>query len=108
MKRIQASTIAEMVIALTIIAICFTVASQVFMQASRSTIQFREVQDQTAFQSMMMEALIHDTLPDVHVWKSDLTTIETVKTQKDSVTFSEYLLTANRKTIWQQSFFSER
>jgi type II secretory pathway pseudopilin PulG len=108
MKRVHASTVAELVIALTIIAICFAVATQVFMQTNRSTIQFREVQEQTEFQSMMIDALIHDTLPDTKSWKGEWCTIEVLTTQKDSVIFSDISLINNQKTIWQQLFFSER
>lgn len=108
MKRVHASTVAELVIALTIIAICFAVATQVFMQTNRSTIQFREVQEQTEFQSMMIDALIHDTLPDTKLWKEEWSSIEVLTTQKDSVIFSDISLINNQKTIWQQTFFSER
>jgi type II secretory pathway pseudopilin PulG len=108
MKRVVASTIAEFVIAITIIAICFTIASQVFMQASRSTIQFKEVKEQTEFQSLMIDALIHDTLPAVSDWKGDLGTMEISATRKDSVIFSEINLISNQKTTWQQTFVSEQ
>lgn len=106
-QRIPASSIAEMVIALSIIAICFGVASQVFMQSSRSTIQFKEVKEQTEFQSLMIDALIHDTVPSVRDWKGELGTAEVVTTKKDSVTFSEFSLHSNQKATWQQAFFSE-
>lgn len=108
MKRVPASTIAEFVIAITIIAICFTIASQVFMQASRSTIQFKEVKEQTEFQSLMIDALIHDTLPTVSEWKGELGTMEISTTRKDSVVFSDITLISNQKTTWQQTFFSEQ
>lgn len=108
MKRIAASTITEFVIAMTIIAICFTVASQVFMQTNRSTIQFKEVNEQTEFQSLMIDALVHDTLPAISDWKGELGTMEVVTTRKDSVAFSEITLISNQKTIWQQTFFSEQ
>src|SRR3989338_8262683 len=104
MRQIPASTIAEFVIAMTIIAICFTVASQVFMQTSRSTIQFKEVNEQTEFQSLMIDALIHDTLPAVSDWKGELGTMEVITTKKDSVTFSKISLISNQKTTWQQTF----
>jgi type II secretory pathway pseudopilin PulG len=107
LKRLPASSIAEMVIALSIIAICFAVASQVFMQSSRSTIQFREVKEQTEFQSLMIDALIHDTLPSVKDWNGELGTAEVQTTKKDSVTFSDFSLISNQKTTWQQAFFSE-
>lgn len=106
-KRIPASSIAEMVIALSIIAICFAVASQVFLQTNRSTIQFKEVKEQTEFQSLLIDALVRDTLPSVKSWKGDLGTAEVLTTKKDSVTFREFSLKTNQKTTWQQAFFSE-
>jgi type II secretory pathway pseudopilin PulG len=106
-KRINASSIAEMVIALTIIAICFAIASQVFMQASRSTIQFKEVKEQTEFQSLLLEALTNDSIPVVKDWKGELGTIETTTTKKDSVTIRNVALLNDGRTIWQQTFFSE-
>ncbi len=108
MKRITASTIAELVIALTIIAICFTVASQIFIQTNRSTIQFKEVKEQTEFQSLMLDALINDTLPVINDWKGELGTMEIGTTRKDSVIFSDISLKSNQKTIWHQEFFSEQ
>lgn len=108
MKRIPASSIAEMVIALTIISICFTIASQVFVQTNRSTIQFQEVREQTEFQSQVLDALIHDTLPDPKAWKGLYGTMEVETTTKDSVTFSDFSLVNNQKTTWQQAFFSEQ
>jgi hypothetical protein len=108
MKRTAASTIAEFVIAMTIIAICFTVASQVFIQTNRSTIQFKEVKEQSEFQSLLIDALMHDTVPAVSDWKGELGTMEVSTTKKDSVVFSEITLINNQKTIWQQTFFSER
>jgi type II secretory pathway pseudopilin PulG len=107
-KRIKASSIAEMAIALAIIAICFLVASQVFMQASRSTIQFKEVKEQTEFQSLMFDALIHDTLPESKDWKGELGTIETEETTKDTITTTTFSLQSNGKTVWQQSFSHAR
>lgn len=108
MKRIPASSIAELVIALTIIAVCFTIASQVFLQTNRSTIQFQEVREQTEYQSQVLDALIHDTLPDQKEWKGLYGTIELETETKDSVTFSEFSLVNNQKTVWQQAFFSEQ
>jgi type II secretory pathway pseudopilin PulG len=106
-KRIEASSIAELVIALSIIAICFAVASQIFMQASRSTIQFKEVKEQTEFQSLLLEALTTDTIPAVNDWKGELGTIEVTTLKKDSVTMRDFALQNDGRTIWQQTFFSE-
>lgn len=107
-KRIQASTIAEVVIALTIIAICFAVASQVFVQSNRSTVQFMEVKEQTAFQSVMLDAMMNDTLPAVNEWKEDLCTIQDETKKLDSSVCHRFVLKSTDKNNWEQELFHEK
>lgn len=107
LKRLPATTVAEVAIALTIIAICFAVATQVFVQTNRSTIRFGEVKEQTEAQSLLLDALIHDTLPVVSDWKGEICQFEQVESRKDSVTCTQINLTNGQQTIWQQVFFHE-
>jgi len=107
-RKIPASTIAEVVIALTIIAVCFAVASQVFVQSNRSTIQFKEVKEQTEFQSLLLNALIHDTLPSPRDWKGELAVMADNITKQDSGSYHQFTLRDNEKLIWQQEFFYEK
>lgn len=107
-KRIPASTIAEVVIALTIIAVCFAVASQVFLQSNRSTVQFKEVKEQTEFQSYMLNAFMNDTMPSIREWKGELSTIEDETTLLDSSVHHRLVLSDNEKMIWEQDFFYEK
>lgn len=55
-KHIAASGIAEVVVALAIISICFTVASLVFIRATSAPMKFQDVRIQTEIQS---EVLMH-------------------------------------------------
>lgn len=107
-KRISGSTIAEVVIALTIIAVCFAVASQVFVQSNRSTVQFSEVREQTEFQSFVLQALTSDTLPDIRSWKGELTTVEDEVSGPDSCKTHHLSLHSSGKLIWQQEIYSEK
>lgn len=59
-KKIQASGIAEVVIALSIIALCFTVASLVFIRATSSPMKFQDVKKQTEIQSELMLRMMNN------------------------------------------------
>ena len=107
-KKLSASTIAEVVIALTIIAVCFAVASQVFLSSNRSTVQFKEVKEQTEFQSLMLDALIKDTIPAARGWKGELSTVTDEVIKEQAVTYHRFTLSDNEKRIWQQEFFYEK
>jgi CO dehydrogenase/acetyl-CoA synthase delta subunit len=107
-KRLKASTIAEVVIALTIIAICFAVASQVFVQSNRSTVQFMEVKEQTEFQSFVIGALLSDTLPDIREWNGGITSVTDEKTLLDSCTKHRLILLSGEKKVWEQELFNEK
>jgi hypothetical protein len=84
------------------------VASQVFTQANRSTIQFKEVKEQTEFQSLMLDALVRDTLPETRSWKGELSTIADETTKTDSLVAHRYILSDHEKTIWQQELFYDK
>jgi hypothetical protein len=107
LKRFSATSVAEVAVALTIIAICFVVATQVFVQTNRSTIQFKEVKEQTEAQSLLLDALIHDTLPTLSEWRGELSSFEQLNSRKDSVNCAQINLISSQKTIWQQVFFHE-
>ena len=55
--KIKASGIAEVVIALVIISICFSVASLVFIRATSSSMKFQDVKTQTEIQSIIFQKL---------------------------------------------------
>lgn len=60
-KHIQASGVAEVVIALSIIALCFTVASLVFIRATSAPMRFQDVKTQTEIQSKLLEDMFLST-----------------------------------------------
>ena len=103
-KRIEASTLSEFVIALSIFAICFTVASLVFLQTNRSTIQFQEAMSQTEFQSELFHAFIADS-----AIRSNFTLNNAVELKIEANSTSKngliYSLKNSSKTIWKQDFY---
>lgn len=56
-KKIVASSLAEVVIALAVIALCFGVAALVFVRSMMVTTAFEEVRQQTEIQSVLWEQL---------------------------------------------------
>ena len=56
-RKIKASSLAEVVIAIAVIALCFGVASLVFVRSTMVTTSFEEVRLQTEIQSAMWEQL---------------------------------------------------
>lgn len=61
-KKIKASGIAEVVIALSVIALCFTVASLVFIRSTSSPMKFQDVKRQTEIQSTLMMRMMNNEL----------------------------------------------
>lgn len=61
-KKIKASGIAEVVIALSVIALCFTVASLVFIRSTTSPMKFHDVKKQTEIQSTLMMRMMNNDL----------------------------------------------
>lgn len=106
MKRIIASTIAEVVIALTIIAICFAIASHIFIQSSLSTTAFQEVKDQTEFQSILVDALIRDTLPEFNTWESEWTEVKETTQSVNTGKLNNIELISGERKIWKQQIYS--
>ncbi|MCJ8289324.1 MAG: hypothetical protein HRT58_22100 [Crocinitomicaceae bacterium] len=56
-RKIQASGIAEVVIAISVIALCIGIASLVFVRSTKSTVNFQQVRKQTEIQSQLWEKL---------------------------------------------------
>lgn len=56
-KKIEASSLAEVVIAIAVIALCIGVASLVFVRSTKVTVNFQEVRMQTEIQSMLWKQL---------------------------------------------------
>jgi type II secretory pathway pseudopilin PulG len=107
LKRIGGSTIAEVVIAITIISICLAIAAKIFMQSSKSSITFNEVKDQTEFQSELLYRLRSDTLlPTISKLQPTLNKLYYKKsTTKDSVIHDYSLISVTGKILWRQKFY---
>lgn len=105
MKKVKASSLVELVIALSVISICLVVASRVFVQNSKSSIKFKDVKSQSEFQSFVFEALRSDTLLEVKDWMND----EEAEIKKEDIDRSKvfrkvYYLEIEDKKLWQQEF----
>ena len=104
-RKLKASSIAEIAIALSIIAICFALGARLFIQSARSTVQFQETIEQSEFQSMLFTSYSLDSNTyDADLWKDKLTTIETVITEKDSTRSEQLSLMNSIKANWVQEF----
>lgn len=104
-RKLKASSIAEIAIALSIIAICFALGSRLFIQSARSTVQFQETIEQSEFQSLLfMSYSLDSNVYNPKLWEAKLTTIETITEKKDSVQTEQLLLNNSVKTNWIQEF----
>lgn len=95
LKKIQASSIAEVVIAMSIIAICFGIASIVLMRSSMVLDNFQEVKTQSELHALIWEKMIEDK--DV-IWSDDVTFVE--DEQLNLIQF----YSASGNVIWEQEF----
>lgn len=57
-KKIASSSIAEVVIALSVIALCIGVASLVFVRSTKTSMNFHDVRKQTEIQSRIWNQLL--------------------------------------------------
>ncbi|MNV08060.1 hypothetical protein D3C71_985160 [compost metagenome] len=104
-KKLKASSIAEIAIALSIIAICFALGSRLFIQSARSTVQFQEVIEQSEFQSLLFTNYSLDSNTyNPKQWENQLTTIETITEKKDSTQKETFHLNNSIQTKWTQEF----
>ena len=97
-RKIKASSLAEMVIAIAVIALCFGVASLIFVRSTMVTTSFEEVRMQTEIQSMLWEQL-HKGESNIELENIQVTT--EADENNDSLlvmTFAGF----NDKIIWQQ------
>lgn len=104
-RKLKASSIAEIAIALSIIAICFALGSRLFIQSARSTVQFQETIEQSEFQSLLFTSYSLDSsIYDPDLWKDKLTSIETTIDEKDSSRTEQLSLMNSIKANWTQEF----
>lgn len=97
-KKIVASSLAEVVIALSVIALCFGIAALVFVRSMMVTTAFEEVRQQTEIQSVLWEQL------QTGLGSLDLEGVH-IETETDPLEDSlviESFIGAAGKVIWQQ------
>lgn len=102
-KHIPASGIAEVVIALTIIALCFTVASLIFIRTTSAPMKFQDVKKQTEIQSHVLIHMYENTAA-LEIDETE-PNIET-----DSYSDSLELFTftgSDQRILWQQQWVKE-
>lgn len=99
-KKIIASSIAEVVIALAIISLSFAMVARIFTQASRSTILFDEVREQTEIQGLVLEGLINDTLPKLENWLDKSS--KPIETQDNLKQIVHFQLMSSDKLLFEQ------
>lgn len=101
MKRIKSSSIAEVVIAMSIIALCIGVSSLIFVRSTKSTVNFQDVRKQTEIQSKMWEQFYTDS--------SIVFEIEGVvkKTTKEDSLWIQVYINDEGDELWTQQWVKE-
>lgn len=74
-QKVKASSIAEVVIALSIIALCFGIASLVFIRSLSTSARFEDVRKQTEIQSQVLKYLFNES-DSLRTMQPDETTVE--------------------------------
>ncbi len=99
-QKLPASSIAEVVIALTIIALCFSVAALIFIRSMNVTSRFQDVRKQTEIQSKIIESLYkeNDSIPFIE--EEDVEVTVTQDENNDSLNTIDFLADDNR-LIWK-------
>ena len=104
LKKIKSSSIAETVIALSVISICFGIASIAFIRSVKVTSNFQDIKKQTEIQSELWINLYSD---DKVIREMENIVIETTPDLRndsmDVITFTN----ESNKTIWQQQWIRE-
>jgi hypothetical protein len=100
-SSVQASSIAEVVIALSIIALCFGIASLVFIRSLSTTAKFEDVRNQTEIQSKVLYYLT--TNPDslTLFQPADINVTTQVDENNDSLNLIEFKSLSDR-VLWNQ------
>lgn len=102
-KKIKASSLAEVVISVAIIAICIGIASLVFIRSARITINFQDVKKQTEIQSELWEKLYQQ---EGDVEEIDEVIMETLDTENDSIQTLRFK-GSDDKVLWDQDWLKE-
>ncbi len=99
--KIQASSIAEVVIALSIIALCFGIASLIFIRSMSVTSRFQDLRQQTEIQSDIFQSLFKDNDSIQHLSYESITLHQEQDESNDSLKVFEFK-TSDEKVLWRQ------
>jgi hypothetical protein len=103
-QNLKSSSLAETAYALALIAICFSVASIIFLRTSSSTTRIQDIKNQTMIQSILYEALVKDTIPLIE--GTDLNMTEEISDGNGQrLKILSYSLKNGERIIWQQEFY---
>ena len=100
-RKIKASSIAEIVIALAVIAICFAVASLVFIRSTSTTSKFMDVKKQTELQSEILQKLYRDEPDELENTQIEVGVEKLPSEENDSMTELRFL-GQDERLIWSQ------
>ncbi|NRA13351.1 MAG: hypothetical protein HRT57_15500 [Crocinitomicaceae bacterium] len=93
---------AEVVIALIVIAICFSIASLVFVRATLTATNFQNVKQQTEIQCMIWRQLQLNETP---LELEEIQMVEATDENQDSILIFTYSA-LNDKLLWNQQFIN--
>lgn len=106
-RKVKSSSIAEVVIALTVIAICIGVASLVFVRSTNVASRFADVKKQTEIQTELFDKM-HRERPEYEEWEDREDVVITTRTdeQNDSLQIIEFM-NRDGKVLWSQQLIKE-
>ncbi len=105
--NIKASSIAEVVIALSVISLCMLIASLVFTRVQTSTLRFQEIRQQTEIQGMLFNLLQNEKLDDEKLEFEDVNLVEEHHNATDSFRVLKFE-SSNQRLIWMQDWTNKR
>lgn len=105
LSKLKASSIAEVVIAISIIALCFGIVSLIFIRLFGVTNKYRDLKHQTEIQSQILELLFikPDSIP---LKTSDEIKMEVIPNEINTDYQKLQFKTKNGKLIFEQQIFS--
>lgn len=104
-KKIAASSLVEVVIAIAVIALCFGVASLVFIRSVKVSANFQDVKHQTEIQSKLWESMhTHTSLEE---WDDLTVEISEDENNPDSLRVMSFIGN-DGKIIWKQQQINDK
>ncbi len=105
--RIQSSSLTEVVIAISIIAICFGVASLVFIRSLSTVTKYEDIRNQTEIQSEVLQYLYQEKDSISHLFLKDIEVTTSEEFTNDTLQTIEFRSLSGRM-LWQQQLLKEK